>query len=346
LNKWCAIVLGSVIACSFAFAPSAQAGHFSKKGPKGENTTDPAKQNFEVGKRALKAKDYDTAIDAFLQSLYFARNNYNPEALFFLGLCYKAKHQDEKAIDCFKKHLTETTERSVDAHMELAELYMRNDNEAECSKELVEASRECREPNPRIPYINAVLLERSGDKYLFDAQQLYLTALGDKPWTYTDAWVGLAENNMKQKLWRSALHNLSDIIKDQGRLQELDLERVYLDSGHCWLQVGNHQAAMDSWKKACALNPDSALGHVNLGRLFDMEQHVSSAITEYRNYLRVAPKAADAQQVKDRLAWLEQQIRPAEDEPLPAGTPTRASQLEDEQEKQRTKQLMEKGSGF
>ena len=58
--------------------------------------------------------DYDGAIDAFLQSVDFARNEYAPVANFWLGKSYMAKwknrshNEDGKAIEAFKKSVEQT----------------------------------------------------------------------------------------------------------------------------------------------------------------------------------------------------------------------------------------------
>ena len=47
-----------------------------------KNTKDPADKNCKLGKELYKKGDYDGAIDALLQSTYFARNGYAPEAFY------------------------------------------------------------------------------------------------------------------------------------------------------------------------------------------------------------------------------------------------------------------------
>src|ERR1700733_1950046 len=57
----------------------------------GKSTAEPSSENFDEGMRRFKAKEYDGAVDSFLQSIYFARNGYCPQGYFWLGKSYFAK---------------------------------------------------------------------------------------------------------------------------------------------------------------------------------------------------------------------------------------------------------------
>src|SRR5688572_17331808 len=86
----------SLIFVSVQMPATAKAPFESKTGD--VNTVDPAVNNFQEGLKKMKAADIDGAVDAFLQAVYFARNNYHPAAQYFLGLCYKLQNKDSKAI--------------------------------------------------------------------------------------------------------------------------------------------------------------------------------------------------------------------------------------------------------
>ncbi len=56
-----------------------------------ENTSGPAMKNYKVGLKCNEKKDYDGAIDAELQAIYYSRNGYFPDAYYQLGLAYQSK---------------------------------------------------------------------------------------------------------------------------------------------------------------------------------------------------------------------------------------------------------------
>src|SRR6516162_333299 len=98
-----AVIAIPVVAIFVGFAwvqqlPSAEARVRSK----GKNTVTPSEENHQIATSKYKAGDLDGAIDAFLQALYFSRNYYNPDAYYWLGVCYMEKKQDAKAIEAFK----------------------------------------------------------------------------------------------------------------------------------------------------------------------------------------------------------------------------------------------------
>src|SRR5690348_5095439 len=74
------------------------------KSERGKGHVLPSEAQFEIGISKYKAKDYDGAVDAFRQSVYFARNEYYPSAWYWLGVTYMVKLEDTKAIEAFEKH--------------------------------------------------------------------------------------------------------------------------------------------------------------------------------------------------------------------------------------------------
>jgi tetratricopeptide (TPR) repeat protein len=302
---------------SMLYPQPAFSAHFTPQSDdRGKASIDPSQANYKEGLKRYKDKDYDGAIDSFLQAIYFARNNYFPDAYYNLGLSYARKHQDEKAIKAMLTHLQQVVGPSYEAHCDLAELYIRNDRLDDAREQADEAlSDSMGQHNGRALYVSGKIFEALGN--LPDARGAFRDALGDRPWRFTDAWMALAEVNMKMKDWGGAADHLNDMIKAQDDLRNFDAERVYLDLGLCLVQKGDHQGAFECWRKAEAVNPNSAKAHLSIAKLFDQEQHISSAIEEYQAYLRVAPAGKDADAVKNRLVVLNQKINPPDIDPQP-----------------------------
>ncbi|MBI4534268.1 MAG: tetratricopeptide repeat protein [Candidatus Melainabacteria bacterium] len=299
-------------------------------------TVEPSVNNFNEGEKKMKAGDVDGAVDSFLQAIYFARNNYYPQAYLNLGRCYMKKGEDAKALDALNKHVQQNVGPSPEAHCDLAEIYMRNDRDKEAEGELNAALIEYLGPGPRAHNLLGVLLEKRND--LKNAMYHFKEALGDRPWSYTDAWMNLAGNYMKQGEWSEAIPQFQEMLERASSLKGLDYEKVYLNMGTCALAKGNHQGAMDNWHQVLLRNPNNAPAHLYLGMLLDKENHIASAVNEYKAYLRAAPPndAKVVAIVKDRVMELEQKIKPAEAEPTAAKpSPYMRKQMEDAVSRQR-----------
>ena len=279
---------------------------------KAPNTEDPMVKNHDLGIEYMKKGDWDGAIDAFLQSVYFARNNYAPDSYHWLAVSYQAKNQDLKAIEAAKKAVEQSTGGAFKTHIVLAELYLRNkrleEAEAECS-EAMSADR-LTEENLRGHYLYGQVFEAKGSPW--QAQLQYEYALGDKPWTFTDAWMAYAELMMKQKNWVSAIAQFGDMIKSEKVLKGMNYPHLYLDLGICLLAKGDHQGAMQNWHKGLSLNMAEADIHLQLAMMFDAERHIQSAIKEYKEFCRYSTDQRKVAKAKQRLEMLEQMIAPPE----------------------------------
>ena len=308
----------------------------AKVSSKGKNTVDACKENFETAMRKYKEKDLDGAIDAFLQSIYFSRNYYNPQAYYWLGLCYMQKKQDGKAIDALNKHCEQAIGFTPEAHIYLAELYLRNDrlNEAEAEANLALTQYQGRGPKAR--NMLGKIKEKQGD--LVQAQAEFLEALGDPPWRYTEAWMNYAENIMKQKQWGAAVNQFTLMLNNKIVLKGLDYETLFLDIGLCLLAKGDHQGAIDNWHECLNYNPQNTKAHLQLAMLLDAEQHFSSAMKEYREFVRLTNDTEAAEKIKERIHIIEQKLGPDESELPPPKPSMYTRQQQEQKEKEELKQ--------
>ena len=279
---------------------------------KGKNTEVPSENNFDRGVAQFKAHDWDSAVDSFLQAIYFARNGYNPEAYFWLGKSYMAKHDDTKAIESFNKHVEQNMGSSPDAHYYLGEIYLRLGRLKEAEEEAKKAQVEyVFSKGEKAHNLHGKIFMAKGD--YGNAQWEFQHALGNAPWKYTDAWQNYAETYMKQKNWPQAYKEYTAILAARNRLEDVDEQKCYLNIGLCELAKGNHQGAIDNFRQVLTLNPGNPDAHLNLGMVFDSESHLSSAITEYSEFVRCSTDPQKTQKAKERIAMLEQKLQPAND---------------------------------
>jgi tetratricopeptide (TPR) repeat protein len=285
------------------------------KGHHGKSTAEPSQENFEEGQRRYKAKELDGAIDSFLQSIYFSRNGYNPSAYFWLGLTYYDKGGvDQKAIDALKKCCEQSLKFEPDAHYLLGQLYLRTNRLDDAKTEAGLMLNESGTVGSRQKAYNLLgkVAETQGN--FAEASSYYLDALGDRPWKYTEAWVNYGEVLMKEKSWEAAFAQFHNLLESPAILKSVPFDRVYNDAGTCMFVKGDHQGALDNWHKALQYNPENAAVHLQIAACFDKEKHISSAIQEYKEYIRLAPDQKVAAKVQDRVTALEQQLHPM---PLP-----------------------------
>jgi tetratricopeptide (TPR) repeat protein len=298
-----------------AVSPQLNSPALAKHRDPGENpeTVGKSDKNFNIGVAKFKAGDFDGAIDAFLQSVYFSRNNYQPVAYLWLGKSYMEKNEDPKAIDALKKAAEQTMGGNALAHLLIAEIHFRNGNDDDCIRELNLSISQTTGIAPEAHNLMGKEYERKGD--LVAANDQFRFALGDPPWTYTDAWMNLAECDMKQKQFPYALAQFKGMLTSNKKLRGLDYPRIYLDMGLCLLSKGDHQGAIDNWKQALAYDANCADAHLQLGMLFDSENHMSSAIAEYKQYIGLSSDEHKVSRAKERITFLEQKMNPAEADP-------------------------------
>jgi tetratricopeptide (TPR) repeat protein len=273
----------------------------------GKSTVEPSKDNSEEGKRRFNAEDYPGAIDALLQSIYFARNGYNPDAYFWLGSAYAKTNQDAKAIEALHKNIGQAVDPVPESHLLLGQIYLRNKRFNEARIEAGNALSQSPMKSGKAYNLLGQVYEAEGN--LQTASDHYLHALGNTPWHYVEAWVNYAEVLMKMRSFEASYGQFRNLMA--SGLKDIPSERCYLDIGLCMLAKGNHQGAMDNWYEAIKYNPDCYQAHLQIALLLDNEHHFSSAVKEYKEYIRVAPNADDAQKIKARVQTLEQQLAPA-----------------------------------
>jgi tetratricopeptide (TPR) repeat protein len=279
-----------------------------------KNTKDPADKNCKLGKELYKKGDYDGAIDALLQSTYFARNGYAPEAFYYLGLAYKAKGQDLKAVDALTHHLQQTIEKAAPGHLALCQVYTRLKTFDKANEQIVMAFGDSEYKDPIYPDLFVAQGELNEAQGNFGgACDCYLRALGDhkSQWDRYYPWIRYAECLMKLKDWIKAYSTLTEMTKTSNPLVGIKYDRVYLDMGICMLTKGSHQGAIENWHKALEYEPDNKEVHLQLAMLFEAEKHLSSAVKEYRHFIRCSKDEVDGprrRQVEQRIATIEQKL--------------------------------------
>lgn len=305
----------------------------------------PSEAQFDIGISKYKGKDYDGAVDAFKQSIYFARNEYMPQSWFWLGVTYMVKHEDTKAVEAFKKHLEQTVGPSWEAHIHLGHIYLRNnrlneaEDEARCA--LADFQGQC----PKAYNLYGLVSKARND---YDgAVGWFLQALGDAPWSYTEAWMNYADMLMWAKKWPAAINQFSKMLESEKTLKGLDEETLFTSRGKCLLALGDHQRALEDFHRTLSMNKDNSEAHLNLAMMFDQERHISSAIKEYKEFCRTCGEVQRTSAVKQRIAMLEQMLQPTQAAPeAPQMSPYMRKQQQEQQKQEEQQQFQPHESGF
>ncbi|MBY0358086.1 MAG: tetratricopeptide repeat protein [Candidatus Obscuribacterales bacterium] len=301
-------------------------------------TVEPSEIHMKEGLKKIKAHDYEGASDDFLQSVYFSRNHYNPQAYLYLGLCHKATRNYSKAIEAFLNHLKQVTEPAPNARVDLAECYMNIGDFDKAKIQVDQARAEADYTDKRPIYAMGELYEKMGETGM--ALDSYCVALGDQPWTYTDAYMGKARCEIKLNNFNNAIKDYRAII-DQC-LKNVNWVELYYNLGQCYYKRGDHQGAIDHWHYALKHDPDNFDCHSALAFIFDEEKHYSSAIKEYEDALRCAPKNYNTDKLNRRLIFLQAKLKGDETQKQVRPSPY----MRQQEQAQKTPEVNMKDAGF
>jgi tetratricopeptide (TPR) repeat protein len=319
------------LAFQTAAAPIMMTPAHAKRGDKA--TVEPSELNLREGLKNMSNRDYEAAADNFLQAVYFSRNHYNPKAYLYYGLCLKAQRKYAKAIEAFKEHLKQTTENASNARVDLAECYMEINEFDQAREQITRARSEADYADRRPIYAMGELSERMND--LGQALDAYLAALESKPWKYTEAWLGAARVYVKLGQYNRAIQEYKDII--DSTVKNVNWTEVYYNYGNCLYKRGDHQGAIDRWLYALKEDPDSFDCHLALASIFDEEKHISSAIKEYENAVRCAPKSYDLTKINQRMLFLQSKLQAQEAKKEIKPSPYMRQQEEQQNQTQQSK---------
>lgn len=327
--KIAALILLLQLSCSTApaLAKSSKA--------KDSATVEPTILHMREGERMLKLNDYEAAADEFLQSCYFARNKYNPEGWLQLGRCYMQLKNWSKAIDALSTHLGQTTEKAPDANCDIAECYIEIGQFEKADRHITQARIEADYKNHRPYYTMGKLLERMG-RY-GEALGAYTTSLDQRPWTYTDAWLGRARcyRKMKPPDYKEALADYKQMVQQGNVLKKnADWVEAYYGMAECYYKRGDHQGAIDHLLEELKLDPDNFDGHIALAHIFDEEKHVTSAINQYEHSLRTAPKGYNVDSINKRIVFLQGELKGKQEQAPIRPSPAMRQQQQEYEEAQ------------
>ena len=117
-----------------------------------------------------------------------------------------------------------------------------------------------------------------------------------------DAWIQIGNIMMDTSRFPEAIDAYQKALELNGKNVD-----VRVDMGTCYRNIGKPDKAVEEYRKVIALEPKHLNAHRNLGVVlaFDLNKK-SEAIKEFEEYLKLAPGAPDAQNVRQLVEKLKQ----------------------------------------
>ncbi len=79
-----------------------------------------------------------------------------------------------------------------------------------------------------------------------------------------------------------------------------------VEVGTFYMKTGHYDAAIDRFEEATRLQPALALPWRLMGECYEKKHDEALALKSYKKYLEIFPRAKDADEVKKRIAALEE----------------------------------------
>lgn len=315
LRKYAFIALtGTFLASTLPLAVAGLSPALSEKAfaaGKDKATVDPAKDAIKQGEAEMYRKNYEAAVDHFKQAAYFSRNQYNPLAWKYLGMAYKGMREYPKAIEAFNTHLKQVTEPAVAARCDLAACYVEMGEFDKARKEIQKANVESQGKSDAIVATAMGKINEKMEEY--DKALLHYEVAIKRDDVNTEALMGRARMEVRigmreypngQSL-NKALKHYMEIVDNRHKIFGANYEEIYYNMAQVFYKKGDHQGAIDHLHYALKDSPNSYNCHVALGKVFDDEKHIQSAIKQYELAIPNAPRGTNVDKIKTRVMYLQ-----------------------------------------
>lgn len=230
-----------------------------------------------------------------------------------LGTAYYFKGNAAAAVPAFRAALQLNPTRVDAAHGLGLALYEMRDFDGALA-----AFRTASQLNPIANYNLGNILEQKGDTAgAFDAYKRYLTAAPEAPEaallsaavekaTFPTPAGGTAQEHFQRG--HALLTNKDGKRAQIELLAALRLKPNYVDAcnalGLAFRATGDMEQAIGGYQMAIHLDPKSGAAYRNLAQAYEEIGDVPKAAEFYDRYLLIAPGAADAAQIRDKIAQL------------------------------------------
>lgn len=230
-----------------------------------------------------------------------------------LGTAYYFKGNAKAAIPAFRNALQLSPTRVDAAHGLGLALYETRDLDGALA-----AFRTASQLNPIANYNLGNILEQKGDKAgAFDAYKRYLAAAPEAPEAallkvavqkavFPTPAGGTAQEHFQRG--QTFLNSKDGKRAQVELLAALRLKPNYVDAcnalGLAFRAAGDMEQAIGSYQMAIHLDSKSGVAYRNLAQAFEETGNVPKAAEFYDRYLLIAPGAADAAQIRDKIAQL------------------------------------------
>lgn len=143
-------------------------------------------------------------------------------------------------------------------------------------------------------YLGVIYLQQSDPR---QAAKHLKRAVDINPYL-TDAHNSLGVAYTELKKYDRALEEFQTALKDKTYETP---EKIYLNTGHLYLEQGNTDEAIKACKQAIAVNPKYVRGYFVLGTAYQQSGQADLAAQQFRKVVKLEPDSNEATQARQQL---------------------------------------------
>jgi Flp pilus assembly protein TadD len=260
------------------------------------NVSAKAKEAYESATRLLESANYDQAIEPLkraisLQPDYFSAYN-------DLGVVYMKLNRLDEAADSLR-HAIKINSKIYLPQFNIAVVLNRQGKHKEAAEILLRLQKNAPDRNEiHVPLIEALI----GAQMWAEAEAEITRALATKGADVVDLKVKLGVAMIRQSKFAEAVVVLREAVN-----AEPDYALAQFNLGVALLQTGNLDEAEISLRRAYEIKGVSMPGvQLMLGQLYFQKKDYPKALEAFETFLREAPDAPNASQVKEAIKKLKQ----------------------------------------
>jgi tetratricopeptide (TPR) repeat protein len=251
----------------------------------------------EVGRELYELKNYQGALDSFMQALAEDDGAEDPDLYFAIGRCQFELKQFDQALQTFQRVEELSKEARPGLFFYQAQIVAKQGRTREAVDLLQRELQASETENPDVLAILGSLYRDLGENE--DAVR------------WLEKAVALDPANLNAVLTLGTLHSSLGHEEDAERYFQMAVEAgasagqegavVFFNLGALNYNQGEFRNAAEAYERAVSLRPSYATAHRELGYTYWELNEKSKAREHFEKYLELQPKAADRADIETRI---------------------------------------------
>jgi len=251
----------------------------------------------EVGRELYELKNYQGALESFMQALAEDNGAEDPDLYFAIGRCQFELKQYDQALQTFQRVEELSKEARPGLFFYQAQIVSRQGRTREAVDLLQKELQASKTENPAVLSTLGSLYRDLGENE--DAIR------------WLEKAVALDPANLKAVLTLGTLHSSLGHEDDAERYFQMAVEAgasagqegavVFFNLGALNYNQGEFRSAAEAYERAVALRPSYAAAHRELGYTYWELDEKGKASEHFEKYLELQPKAADRAEIETRI---------------------------------------------